>query len=84
MCGSDDRWALALYASTCLPLVVAITTIGLGEGVIDSGEASAMVGRGPWSPCSSSRWRALRLRAERAEAGAGGRGMVTGRVGRAG
>ncbi|QPL91886.1 cation:proton antiporter [Streptomyces clavuligerus] len=65
-----DRWALALYASTCLPLVVAITTIGLGEGVIDSGEASAMVGAAMVSvlvlPLA-----ALRLRAERAEAGAG-------------
>ncbi|MGW4029599.1 cation:proton antiporter [Streptomyces sp. NPDC004838] len=39
-----DRRALTLYASTCLPLVVAITTIGLAEKVIDTGEAAALVG----------------------------------------
>ncbi|MDI3420922.1 cation:proton antiporter [Streptomyces luteolus] len=39
-----DRRALALYASTCLPLVVAITTIGLDEKVIGQGEAAALVG----------------------------------------
>ncbi|MFD0315937.1 cation:proton antiporter [Streptomyces flavalbus] len=39
-----DRTALALYGSTCLPLVVAITTIGLDDKVIDAGEAAALVG----------------------------------------
>ncbi|MEV6104091.1 cation:proton antiporter [Streptomyces sp. NPDC051940] len=39
-----DRLALVLYGSTCLPLVVAITTIGLDNKSIDSGEAAAMVG----------------------------------------
>ncbi|MFE6283038.1 cation:proton antiporter [Streptomyces sp. NPDC057877] len=39
-----DRAALALYGSTCLPLVVAITTIGLDDRVIDAGEAAALVG----------------------------------------
>ncbi|MEU5000161.1 cation:proton antiporter [Streptomyces sp. NPDC021622] len=39
-----DRRALALYSSTCLPLVVAITTIGLDEKVLEKGEAAALVG----------------------------------------
>lgn len=39
-----DRRALTLYSSTCLPLVVAITTIGLDEGVLEKGEAAALVG----------------------------------------
>ncbi|MFF8955529.1 cation:proton antiporter [Streptomyces sp. NPDC014894] len=39
-----DRRALALYAATCLPLVVAITAIGVGEKVLDPGEAAALVG----------------------------------------
>ncbi|MGW2836883.1 cation:proton antiporter [Streptomyces sp. NPDC001493] len=39
-----ERGALALYAATCLPLVVAITTIGLDEKVIDTGEGAALVG----------------------------------------
>lgn len=39
-----DRRALTLYCSTCLPLVVAITTIGLDEGVVEKGEAAALVG----------------------------------------
>ncbi|MFC8130828.1 cation:proton antiporter [Streptomyces sp. NPDC057302] len=39
-----DRRALTLYSSTCLPLVVAITTIGLDEGALQKGEAAALVG----------------------------------------
>lgn len=39
-----DRRALTLFSSTCLPLVVAITTIGLDEGVLETGEAAALVG----------------------------------------
>ncbi|MFE7133203.1 cation:proton antiporter [Streptomyces sp. NPDC057638] len=39
-----ERRALALYTATCLPLVVAITTIGLDEKVISSGDAAALVG----------------------------------------
>ncbi|MEU3459533.1 cation:proton antiporter [Streptomyces sp. NPDC006733] len=39
-----DRRALTLYASTALPLVVAITTIGLDDKVISSSEAAALVG----------------------------------------
>ncbi|MFG2497739.1 cation:proton antiporter [Streptomyces sp. NPDC048441] len=41
---SSDRRALTLYSSTCLPLVVAITTIGLDDGTLVKGEAAALVG----------------------------------------
>ncbi|MET7358301.1 cation:proton antiporter [Streptomyces sp. NPDC005562] len=39
-----DRTALLLHGSTCLPLVVAITTLGLDNGTITTGEAAALVG----------------------------------------
>ncbi|PWI18286.1 cation/H(+) antiporter [Streptomyces sp. Act143] len=39
-----DRRALTLYASTALPLVVAITTIGVDDGVLKTDEAAALVG----------------------------------------
>ncbi|MCX3058835.1 cation:proton antiporter [Streptomyces beihaiensis] len=39
-----SRRALTVYSSTCLPLVVAITTIGLDEGTVRQGEAAALVG----------------------------------------
>lgn len=39
-----DRKALTLYSATCLPLVVAITTIGLDEKLLEAGEAAALVG----------------------------------------
>ncbi|MGX2995819.1 cation:proton antiporter [Streptomyces sp. JNUCC 64] len=42
--GGGDRRALALYSATCLPLVVAITAIGLDERVVTEGEAAALVG----------------------------------------
>ncbi|WP_327355917.1 cation:proton antiporter [Streptomyces sp. NBC_01304] len=42
--GVRDRRALTLYASTALPLVVAITTIGLDDGALKSSEAAALVG----------------------------------------
>ncbi|MET8468802.1 cation:proton antiporter [Streptomyces sp. NPDC006422] len=38
------RRALTLHCATCLPLVVAITTIGLDEGPLGRSEAAAMVG----------------------------------------
>ncbi|MGW4777274.1 cation:proton antiporter [Streptomyces filamentosus] len=41
-----DRGALVLYGSTALPLVVAITTIGLDDGALAAGEAAALVGAG--------------------------------------
>ncbi|GGV27235.1 sodium/hydrogen exchanger [Streptomyces longisporoflavus] len=40
----SERRALTLYSSTCLPLVVAITTIGLDDGAVQKGEAAALVG----------------------------------------
>ncbi|WP_299538882.1 cation:proton antiporter [uncultured Streptomyces sp.] len=39
-----DRTALALFASTCLPLVVAITTIGVDQKLIGSDGAASLVG----------------------------------------
>jgi len=39
-----DRRALTLFASTALPLVVAITTIGVDDGVLKTEEAAALVG----------------------------------------
>ncbi|MER0449997.1 cation:proton antiporter [Streptomyces sp. Edi4] len=39
-----DRTALLLHGSTCLPLVVAITTLGLDNKTITTGEAAALVG----------------------------------------
>ncbi|MEV8595054.1 cation:proton antiporter [Streptomyces sp. NPDC052012] len=42
--GSRDRTALALFASTCLPLVVAITTIGVDQELLASEEAASLVG----------------------------------------
>ncbi|CAM5709257.1 hypothetical protein SBADM41S_02622 [Streptomyces badius] len=41
--GRPSRAALGLFSSTCLPLVVAITAIGLDEKVIGAGEAAALV-----------------------------------------
>ncbi|WP_434589674.1 cation:proton antiporter [Streptomyces sp. A5-4] len=41
-----DRTALMLFSSTALPLVVAITTIGLDDGTLAAGEAAALVGAG--------------------------------------
>ncbi|MFI6941892.1 cation:proton antiporter [Streptomyces sp. NPDC050418] len=42
--GTRDRTALSVYASTALPLVVAITTIGLEEELLQTSEAAALVG----------------------------------------
>ncbi|WP_329338994.1 cation:proton antiporter [Streptomyces sp. NBC_00663] len=39
-----DRRALTLFASTALPLVVAITTIGVDDGVLKTEDAAALVG----------------------------------------
>ncbi|MGW2018814.1 cation:proton antiporter [Streptomyces sp. NPDC001927] len=40
------RGALVLYESTALPLVVAITTIGVDDKALSAGEAAALVGAG--------------------------------------
>ncbi|QES06204.1 cation:proton antiporter [Streptomyces venezuelae] len=42
--GRGDRGALVLYGSTALPLVVAITTIGVDDKAMTAGEAAALVG----------------------------------------
>ncbi|MDH6553732.1 Kef-type K+ transport system membrane component KefB [Streptomyces sp. SAI-117] len=42
--GPGDRRALTLFAATCLPLVVAITTIGVDQKVLGSDEAASLVG----------------------------------------
>ncbi|MFJ8149979.1 cation:proton antiporter [Streptomyces sp. NPDC096048] len=39
-----DRAALALFASTCLPLVVAITTIGVDQRILGTERAASLVG----------------------------------------
>ncbi|MEV0598804.1 cation:proton antiporter [Streptomyces sp. NPDC050315] len=39
-----DRTALALFASTCLPLVVAITTIGVDQKLLGTDRAASLVG----------------------------------------
>ncbi|RFC77657.1 cation:proton antiporter [Streptomyces sp. AcE210] len=41
---SLSRRALTIYSSTCLPLVVAITAIGVDDGVVKKSEAAALVG----------------------------------------
>lgn len=65
--GRSERAALSLYASTCLPLVVAITTIGLEERVVGAGEAAALVGAAMISVLVFPLL-ALRLRTARGEA----------------
>ncbi|MFF4008245.1 cation:proton antiporter [Streptomyces sp. NPDC001717] len=42
----SDRSALVLFGSTALPLVVAITTLGVQDGKVTPGEAAALVGAG--------------------------------------
>lgn len=44
--GRRDRSALVLFGSTALPLVVAITTLGVQDGKLESAEAAALVGAG--------------------------------------
>ncbi|MFI9290293.1 cation:proton antiporter [Streptomyces gardneri] len=41
-----DRGGLVLYGSTALPLVVAITTIGVEDNELSAGDAAALVGAG--------------------------------------
>ncbi len=71
--GRASRSALALFSSTCLPLVVAITAIGLDEKVIGAGRPPR------WSPprwcrCSRSRcWRSGCCGRRRAARGRGRR-----------
>ncbi|MGW5423450.1 cation:proton antiporter [Streptomyces sp. NPDC003943] len=64
--GGRDRGALVLYGSTALPLVVAITTIGVDDKALTAGEAAALVGAGMVSVL------AFPLLAMRLRAGEGG------------
>ncbi|MFE5732599.1 cation:proton antiporter [Streptomyces sp. NPDC056528] len=44
--GRADRRGLVLYGSTALPLVVAITAIGVEGGELTAGESAALIGAG--------------------------------------
>jgi Kef-type K+ transport system membrane component KefB len=44
--GGRDRWALAFFSATALPLVVVITTIGTQSGRMKPENAAALVGAG--------------------------------------
>ncbi|MFC8228576.1 cation:proton antiporter [Streptomyces sp. NPDC057287] len=65
-----DRAGLALFSSTCLPLVVAITTIGVDHKLLGSNEAASMVGAAMLSVL------ALPLYASRLRSKAGGQGRA--------
>ncbi|MFD5326654.1 cation:proton antiporter [Streptomyces sp. NPDC127092] len=83
--GRRDRGGLVLYGSTALPLVVAITTIGVDGKAMTAGEAAALVGAGMVSVLVFPLL-ALKLRA-RTGAGAGkgaGKGAGTGEAGTGG
>ncbi|MES5820961.1 cation:proton antiporter [Streptomyces sp. RG80] len=73
-----DRRALTLFASTALPLVVAITTIGVEDKVLKTEEAAALVGAGMLSvllfPLAGLRLRGERAAAERVGAEAVAKG----------
>ncbi|MFE7514113.1 cation:proton antiporter [Streptomyces sp. NPDC057540] len=64
--GRRDRGGLVLYGSTALPLVVAITTIGVDDKEMTAGEAAALVGAGMLSVLIFPLL-ALRLRARAGE-----------------
>ena len=72
----EDRFALALFSSTQLPLVVAITTLAVREGHMRSSTAAALVGAGALStlagPLHGLRMR--RIAAEKRAAARRGRG----------
>ncbi|MGA1836428.1 cation:proton antiporter [Herbiconiux sp. 11R-BC] len=42
----NDRTAIVLFSATGLPIIVAVTEIGLDEGVLQAGTAAALVGAG--------------------------------------
>jgi Kef-type K+ transport system membrane component KefB len=62
-----DRWALALFSATELPLVVAITTIAIEEGHMRGSTAASLVGAAILSTTIYPLL-ALRLRGDRARA----------------
>jgi Kef-type K+ transport system membrane component KefB len=61
-----DRWALVFFCATQLPLVVAITTIAVGEGEMTSATAASLVVAGILSTALYPMI-ALRLRGDRAK-----------------
>jgi Kef-type K+ transport system membrane component KefB len=60
-----DRCALATLVATGLPMVVVITTIGVGRGALSPSVAAALVGAGPLSvlllPATAMRLRSARV-----------------------
>ncbi|GAA1354830.1 cation:proton antiporter [Streptomyces beijiangensis] len=72
--GRNDRKALTLFGSTALPLVVAITTIGVDDKVLEAGEAAALVGAGMVSVL------VFPLVALKLRAGAGGKMLPNGPI----
>ncbi|MHA7305785.1 cation:proton antiporter [Arthrobacter sp. TMN-49] len=42
----QDRWAIALFGATGLPIIVAVTAIGKDSGYLPSGLATALIGAG--------------------------------------
>ncbi|WP_069737667.1 cation:proton antiporter [Streptomyces sp. EN27] len=79
--GRPSRAALGLFSSTCLPLVVAITAIGLDEKVIGAGEAAALVAA---AMVSVLVFPLLAFRLLRGEEGGSGGGAVPGRAAESG
>ncbi|MFF6777679.1 cation:proton antiporter [Streptomyces sp. NPDC012637] len=77
--GRRDRGGLVLYGSTALPLVVAITTIGVDDRTMTAGEAAALVGAGMVSvlvfPLLALKLRAGVGAGPGRRAGAGGRSL---------
>ena len=67
----EDRMALALFSATQLPLVVAITTLAVGEGHMRSSTAAALVGAGALSTLAGP-LHGLRMRRIAAEKRAAG------------
>ncbi|MFI1324091.1 cation:proton antiporter [Streptomyces sp. WAC04189] len=74
-----DRGALALFASTCLPLVVAITTIGVDQELLGTERAAALVGAAMISVLVLPLL-AGRLRSPRGGTGGRAAGRTTGRA----
>jgi Kef-type K+ transport system membrane component KefB len=67
----EDRWALAFFSATQLPLVVAITTLAVEEGHMRSSTAAALVGAGALSTLAGP-LHGLRMRRVAAEKRAAG------------
>ena len=41
-----ERWQMVLYTATTLPMLVALTSIGLENNLMDEGDAASLVGAG--------------------------------------